>query len=221
MSEDLKLAVQKREDQGTGECRRLRKAGLIPGVVYNSKLKVTPIQLDAHDFGLMLREHGENMLFDLSIDGKKPAKALLKEVQYEPVMGGILHIDLLEISMTQKLQLNIPVELAGEAVGVEAGGVLEQLVPDLEVECLPGDIVEKLEVDVSGLNIGDHLCVSDLSFDSTLTILSDPERAVAAVAAPRVEEEPEEEVEGAEGEEGEAAEPEVIGEKEEEESSES
>ncbi len=212
MANDLKLTVETRSATGTAECRRLRNAGLVPGVVYNSKLEVTPIQLNAHEFGLMLRAHGDNMLLALDIDGKVSKTVLLKEVQREPVRGGILHVDLIEVSMTEKIQVSVPIELIGEAAGIEAGGILEQLVSEVEIECLPGNLVEKVQVDVSSLNIGQHISVSDLPLDEDVVVLTDPTLALASVAAPRVEEEEEEEEgEAAEGD----AEPEVVGSKEE------
>jgi len=213
MANNLKLAVETRSATGTAECRRLRNAGLVPGVVYNSKCEVTPIQLNEHEFGLMLRAHGDNMLLALDIDGKESKTVLLKEVQREPVRGGILHIDLIEVSMTEKIQVNVPIELIGEAAGTEAGGILEQLVSEIEIECLPGDLVEKVQVDVSSLNIGQHISVSDLPLDANVAVLTEPSVALASVAAPRLEEEEEEEKEE-EDIEG-AAEPEVVGSKEE------
>jgi large subunit ribosomal protein L25 len=120
---------------------------------------------------------------------------------------------MVELSMTEKMKISIPVMLVGDPEGVELGGVLDHVLRDIEVECLPTDLVETIELDVSGLNIGDTLYVRDMVVSSVLTVLTSEELAVAHVAAPRVEEEPEEDEEAVavEGEEG--AEPEVIGKK--------
>jgi len=151
------------------------------------------IQLNAHDFDRTLRGHaGEHMLMDLEIAGDKPLKVLLKEVQHHPVSHKIIHADFNTISMTRKLRLELPIKLVGEPQGVsQQGGVLEHIMRNVEVECLPTDIVEQVDLDVSNLHIGESLLVSHIQLDpAKYTILSKPEQAVAAVSAPKVEEEP-------------------------------
>ncbi len=202
MAEEMIVNAVKRETKGSGAARRLRNIGQVPAIIYGDTEPVN-IQVDAHVFGLMLRDHGQNFVADLRIEGEEnPRKVLLKDVQFDPRRGEILHADFIAISMTKLLQVNLPIELVGEPVGAVAGGTLEQLISEIEVECLPGDMVENITVDVSALKIGDHLSVSDLPMPEGLTAVTEADVAVAAVAAPRVEEEPE--AEGAEVAEGEA-----------------
>jgi large subunit ribosomal protein L25 len=173
----------------------------------------TSIQVPEHEMHDILRHHASgNVLLNLELDGGDAQKVLLKEVQHHPLTGRLLHVDFRHVSLSEKLRITVPVEFVGEAVGVsQQGGTLEQLVRDVEIECLPGDLLERIEIDVSNLHIGETLNVSDIPFDETkFTMITDPSVAVAALAAPRVEEEA-----VAEEEEGEAAEPEVISEKKE------
>ena len=154
-------------------------------------------------------------MMGLQIDGGKYRQVLLKEVQHHPVNASILHVDFHAVAMDEKLVVNIPIELVGDPKGVLEGGVLDHTMREVEVECLPGDIVEQIEVDVSGLDINDSLSVNDIEIDkSKYSILTDGELAIAAVVPPR---KLEEEVEPEEGLAEEGAEPTVIGEEEAEE----
>jgi large subunit ribosomal protein L25 len=152
------------------------------------------------------------VLLDLAVQGQDVIKVLLQEVQHNSLTGSIIHADFHEISMTEKLRVEVQIHLTGTPVGVtQGGGVLEHLLREVEVECLPSDLMEFIEVDVSNLNIGDNLTVADIKLDAArYHILSQADLAVAGVAAPAAEEEKpaEEAVAGAE-----AAEPEVIKEK--------
>ena len=213
----LKVTVQPRQSRGTAQAGRLRRQGLLPAVVYGSGKPARTIQLNRHDFEQTLRGHaGENLLMDLEIEGEKTLKVLLKEIQHHPVSGQMTHADFNEISMTEKLRVELPIRLIGEPVGVsQQGGILEHLIRQVAVECLPTDIVERVDLDVSGLSIGQSLTVADVKLDpAKYTILTAKEVAVATVAAPRAEEEvaPAEAAAG----EGAAAEPEVITAKKEE-----
>lgn len=202
--DEMTVKAFAREESGTSASRRLRREGLLPGVVYSAGEKATSVQLDERELGTVLRESGsENLIVNLLIEGKQPHKALLRDIQRHPLTGAVLHVDFYEISMTQKLKVQIAIELVGEAEGTKQGGVLEHLVHAIEVECLATDLVERFEVDVSELNIGDRITVGDLGIDtSKFEVHADADLAVTAVAAPRVEEELEE-----------GAEPEVVGEK--------
>jgi large subunit ribosomal protein L25 len=207
MADEIKLEAQARTVAGSGAAGRLRRDGWLPGVLNTIKGASHAIQLQTHAFEVMLQHHAsENLIVDLSVDGKKPLKALLKDVQHDPLSGDCLHLDFLEISMTEKMQANIPIELVGESHGVIEGGVLEHILREVEVECLPTDLVEALNMDVSGLGIGDSLSVADLQAPPGIEILTDGSIAVAAVAAPRVAEEAEAEEGAEEGAEGEGAE---------------
>lgn len=209
-----KVTAQKRDGSGSAEARRLRAKGVLPAVVYDDQGNARSIQLDMHAFELMLKGHSsESLLLDLELDGAMK-KVLLREVQHDPVHSELLHADFLEVSMTKKMRIELPIRLMGDPVGVtQNGGILEHLLRSVVVECLPGDVVESLSVDVSALAIGDMLSVSALSVDtSKMTILTGKDVAIARVAAPKAEEEEVKEAVAGEG----TAEPEVIGAKKEE-----
>ena len=217
MVKENKLVVESRTAIGSASARRLRRDGKIPGIINNDKGQATPIQLRGHEFEMLLRhQRSENILFDLVVDASEPRKVLLKEVQHNPMSGAIRHVDFVEISMTNKMRVRIPLVLLGEPVGVmQEGGILEHVTRELEVDCLPADLVETIEVDVAALKLGESVRVRDLKVSAKLTVVTPPDVAVAKVSEPRKEEEevkPEEAAaEGAEG-----AEPEVIGKKKEE-----
>jgi len=210
--EDTKLIAKKRELQGSANARRLRKSGSLPGVIYGDGEEATAVLLGMHDFEQLLHHHAsETMLVEIAVEGEGDVTALLKEVQHHPVTGDLLHADFLKVAADKPIQVEIALEIIGEAAGVKAGGSLEIVMHTLGVECLPGDLVESIEVDVSEMEIGNILHVSDVKLGSNLKLLSDPEAIVVSVAEPRAEEEEEEDVlgEGA----ADAAEPEVISEK--------
>jgi large subunit ribosomal protein L25 len=213
MAEEMVVKAVKRVADGTGAARRLRKAGQIPAVVYGN-VEPQSIQLDAHDFWLLLREHGHNFVADLEIEGEASKKVLLKDLQHHPITGNITHADFVAISMTDKLHVSLPLELLGEPKGVTEGGTLEMLVSEIEVSCLPTDMVENITIDVSNLAIGDHVTVSDITLPAGLTAVTEAEVAVASVTAPRVIADDEATAEGgeaaaAEGETTEEAAPEA------------
>jgi large subunit ribosomal protein L25 len=213
------LNAQSRDAKGTANARRFRHQGQLPGVIYGEGGEASMVSLSEHDLEKELRRHAsENVMVEIAVDQAAPAKVLIKDVQHHPLTGRILHIDLQTVSMTERLRVTVPIELVGEPVGVLTfGGVLESLVREVEIECLPDDIPNALELDVSELDLGDTLTMGDIKLDAgKATLASDPEIAVAHVSAPRVADEEDDE-EGEEGEEGVAgAEPEVITEKKEE-----
>ena len=204
MAEITVLKAEKREETGSAAARRLRRGGSIPAELYNAQGN-TSVQLNAHDFTLMLKRHGEHQIMALEVDGKSAGHVLVKAVQHDPVHGNIIHADFVTVSMDKPVVVNLPVELVGEAAGVKAGGILEQQLSELEVECLPGDMVDSIPVDVSSLEVGGHLCVSDLHVPAGLTVLADSDIVVASVALPGAEKSEA----GEEGEEAEAGAPEA------------
>lgn len=208
MVKESMLVAESRTESGSGAARRLRKQGWLPGIINNEKGEARMIRVNLHDLEQRLRHHtGENLVLDVSVDGGNPAKVLLREVQHDGLTDGLLHADFVEVSMTRKMRVRIPVILRGEPVGATAeGGILEQLLREVEVECLPGDLIESIELDVSELHLGKRLLVSDLTIDPKLTLLTSKEIAIAAVLAPKEEEE----VAPAEGEAAATTEPEVI-----------
>ena len=214
MAKAMKVAAEPREVGGTSQSRRLRRGGTLPGVVYGEGAAGLKIQVNEHNFNKAMKSHeSEHLIMDLDIAGQGSKKVLLQEVQHHPVSGKIIHIDFHEISMTKKLRIEIPIKLVGEPVGVsQMGGVMEYLIRSVQIECLPTDIMEHIDVDVTKLNIGDRLTVGDIALDKAkFTIITNKDIAIAAVTAPR-EEEVEAEPTAAEG----AAEPEVLREKKDE-----
>jgi large subunit ribosomal protein L25 len=211
MAKALKVEAQPREVGGSSQSRRLRRAGSLPGIVYGEGKVGMLIQVDAHTFSKALKHHeGEHILMDLDIAGKGTKKVLLQDIQHNHLTGKIIHVDFHEISMTKKLRVEVPLRLVGEPVGVtQMGGVLEYLVRSIEIECLPTDIPEHIDADVSALTIAQRLSVGDIKLDAKYTILTNKDLPIAAVTAPREEEvaaTPEAAVPG-------AAEPEVLREK--------
>jgi len=185
---EVSLAVEKREIMGKGPAKKLRSAGKIPAVIYGQGEKSVPLVIDEKMFHAILHSHhGENVIFEIQIPGRKTGlKAILREVQHQPVSGEILHIDFQHISMTKKITVQVPVSLIGTPEGVKnKGGILEHILYELEVECLPGDIPEHIEVDVSYLDVGDSVHVSDIPV-TQLKILTDLERSVATVVPPTI-----------------------------------
>jgi len=215
---DAKITVKNREQKGSANSRRLRRAGWIPGVIYSEGGEARAVSLPKHDFEQMLHHHAsEHVMIQIQIEGGKDESVLLKDVQHDALSGGVVHVDLQEVAMDKKLHVEVPVELVGEAEGVKQGGVLDHLLHSVDVECFPADIPEEISVDVSALKIGDMLTVADIqTAGAKYTILNDGELGVASVSLPKVvEEETEEAAEGAV-----AAEPEVLREKKDKEAAE-
>jgi large subunit ribosomal protein L25 len=211
--------VQNRAVLGSAESRRLRRQGLIPGVLYGREDPVS-ISIPERDLRTALTSKGGlNAVLDVVVEGGKAHSSVLKEYQQDPVRGLITHVDLQEVRLDQPIHATVPLQLHGEPVGVKEGGVLSQVTNELNVEALPMEVPEHLEADVSELGIGDSLRLSALAAPAGVTLLDDLEETVlATVTQPTRVEEPEEAVaegeegaEGAEGEEltGEAGESEV------------
>ena len=214
--EDSKLIAKKRELQGSANSRRLRKSGSLPGVIYGDGKEATAILLGMHDFEQLLHHHtSETVLVDIAIEGEGEISALVKDVQHHPVTGDLVHVDLQKMDAKKVIQVEIQIELAGEANGVKAGGILDLVMHTISIECLPGDLSESIEIDVSEMEIGDALHLGDLELDSKFKVLGDKESIVVSVSEPHVETEEDEDEAGAAN-----AEPEVISEKKADEGSE-
>lgn len=211
MGKEAKLVAEERTTSGSGEARRLRREGWVPAIINDGKGGTRMIRLNRHDFELMLHRHSsESLMVDMDVGKERLGKVLLKEVQHDPLSGNVLHADFAQVAMDKLLRVSIGVQLMGEPEGVtQGGGVLEHLIREIEVECLPDDMVETFEVNVSHLNVGDSLLVSDMNIDQKFKVLTPKDVALAAVLAPRLEEEKPEEEEPEEV----SAEPEVISEK--------
>ncbi len=196
--------VQNRAILGSAESRRLRKQGLIPGVLYGREKPVS-ISIPERDLRAALTTKGGlNAVLDVVVDDGKTHSSVLKEYQQDPVRGLITHVDLQEVRLDQPIHATVPLHVIGEAVGSKEGGVLSQVTNELNVEALPMEVPEHIDADVSDLQIGDSLRLSSLRLPEGVTALDDLETVIATVTQPTREVEPEEE--GAEGEEGAVAE---------------
>jgi len=203
--ERIRLEVQEREQSGTRVSRRLRKDGIIPGVLYGRGNKPHPICVPERELRRVLTgDHGLHAILDVVLEGQKSTHAsILKDYQVDPIRGKIEHFDLQEVRLDQPIQSAVVIELIGESVGTKAGGVLSQVNREVRVEALPMEMPDRLELDISAMEIGDTLRLSDLPAREGVTFLDDPETVLANVTVPTRVEEPEpEEVEGEEGEEG-------------------
>ena len=206
------LVLQRRTLIGTRPMRRLRQEALIPGIVYGRAMEPLPVTVSRKALAKLLHtKAGEHALVTLRLEDGKPWEkpALIHELQHDPVDGHVIHVDFHAITLTEQIRVKIPVVLKGEPVGVKQdGGVLEQFLREVEVECLPTEIPEGVDVDVSAMTIGQTVHVRDLSAPKNAKLLSDPAGAIASVQQPKVEK-PEEEAAA-------VTEPEVIREKKEE-----
>ena len=198
MAQDrAKLKVSQRDTFGSRATRRLRREGLVPGVVYGQGGEARPFQVSARDLRLLLSE-GQTLL-DLELDDSKAVPVVIKEQQHHPVRGDVLHLDFLEVRLDEEIQSEVPIELEGadQAPGVRDGGVLEHVTREITVEALPTEIPEQITVDVSAMEINDTINLASVAIPSGVKLMADePEEiTIATLSPPRVEEEPEPEVE--------------------------
>ena len=204
--QSIQITAQPREGLGSRKVKRLRDQGLIPGVVYGHKEVVVPVTLPKKELTTHI-ERGAHV-FDLSLDGKSE-KVLVKDVQYDHLGLEILHIDFARVSLDERVEVTVPLELKGEPKGAAEGGVLQQIVAELEIECVVTDIPDRVIHNVSEMAIDDVLHIKDLKLPPGAKALQDEDLIVAMVKV--IEEEA-----AAPAAEGESAEPEVIGRKAEE-----
>ena len=173
--------------------RRVRVSGLIPAVVYGAGQESVAVTVDPKVITKILySDSGHNTIFDLTIEGKGATKAMIVDWQNEPIKGKLLHIDLKRIAMDKAMRVSVPVQLVGVPVGVKAsGGILGQVLHEVEVECLPGDIPSHIDIDVSNLDINGSIHISDLPHTDKLTFLNEEDALVAHVTLAKAEAEPE------------------------------
>jgi len=213
--EQVILEARRRTPGTKGAARSLRREGLVPGVVYGHRLDPMPIAVEARTLAKLLRHHRSgNVLFDLTVDGQAPGeyKAIVKELQADPVSDQLLSVDFQWVSLTERVHVVVPVRVEGMAAGVKSGGMLEQMLHEVQVSCLPTNIPEEIVVDVTPMEQGDSLHVSDIAAPEGVTILTHAEDTVVSVRVPHVapvvaevegEEAVEEGEEAAEGQEAE------------------
>jgi large subunit ribosomal protein L25 len=190
--ERILLKAEKRTERGKSEVRALRRHGLLPAVLYN-KGDSTPIKLPRKEIAtLMVSGRGEHTLFNIELSSDKSKKktrwAIVKDYQVDPVKNELLHIDFMEISLEKEIKMTVPIVITKEPVGIKKGGILQQQMREIEIECLPTEIPDGIEVDASSVDIGHSLHVSDLVVKEGVKILSDPKEVILTVSAPIVEE---------------------------------
>ncbi|HEY8859258.1 MAG TPA: 50S ribosomal protein L25 [Gaiellales bacterium] len=188
--ERTKLQVRVRDGRGTKDAKALRASGDIPGVIYSATSETQAIAVNARDLRHAVTAHGIHSILDVAVDDQPTRPVLIKEFQLDPVRDRVIHVDLHEIRLDQKINTAIPVHLEGHAEGVNMGGALSQPTHELHVEALPADLVDAIMVDVSALEIGQSIRLGDIPAPAGVTFTDDPEGTIlATIAAPVSEEE--------------------------------
>lgn len=211
MATSASISANSREETGKGAARTVRRSGRVPGILYGHGEESTPLSVDARELQRLVHSVSiENTIVDLALDGGRAAvKVLIREIQRHPTRDQYLHIDFFHVAMDEKLSVEVPIVVVGVPIGVkDKGGIMDHQLRELAVFCLPGEIPEKIEVDVSMLDIGDSIHVADLPVPEGIEVETDAERSVVAVLAPTVVAAEEE---AAAATEEELAEPELIG----------
>lgn len=183
------MAIALKADERTvgtqGQLNKLRQQGIIPGVVYGKQLeKPQPIKVDEKELLSLLRSH-PHALLEIEVPGIGKQPVMLTEVQRDPLTRSVVHIDLHQINMNETVKTPVRIEVIGEAQGVKEGGILQLMIHELEVQCLPNEIPEAIEVDVAGLQIGDNLLVSDLKLPKDITTRIDADQVVVTILVPQ------------------------------------
>jgi large subunit ribosomal protein L25 len=205
-TQSAQVTAKPRTQLGSRANKRLRDTGMLPGVIYGHKEAVIPVTLPKKEVVIHLN-HGTH-LFDLALDGKSE-KVLVKEVQYDHLGSEVIHIDFARVSLDEKVEITVPLELKGTPAGEAEGGVLQQIISELEIECLVTDIPNVIRANVADMKLNDVLHIKDLQLPTGVRVLQDEDLIVATVKEIAEEE-------TTEAAEGETAEPEVIGKKKEE-----
>lgn len=195
MAKKHSLKAELRARTGSGLLKQMRREGWLPSVIYGKGTDPTNLKVDAKAFGELLREsESENILVNLEVAGEDSRLAFLQTIQHEPLTGEPLHVDFLAVTEKTQITAHVPVHLTGEAKGVKAGGVLEQMLHTLDIHCAATNLPELLEFDVTGLGEGDSLHIGDVKFPAGVTPAYTPDVVIAHIGKPKVAED----VEGAE-----------------------
>lgn len=192
MSTNVTLTAQKREGTGKGVARKLRQAGRVPAVLYGRELEAIHLSVNALEADHLFHTISvDNTIVELAVEGEKEAyQTLVREIQTHPWKASLIHIDFLRIQAGVAVDVDVPLNLVGIPAGVKLdGGVLEQIIHDLAVRCIPSNIPESVEVDVSHLALGDVMHISDIQLSEGVEVRIAPERTICAVAMPKEEEE--------------------------------
>lgn len=186
----ISLDATTRQETGKNVARRFRAAGLIPVTVYGGGQEPAKSTVAKRELAALIRRHGRSKIITLNLDGK-PVTVKIAQLQLDPVRDTVIHADFMRLLMTEKASFTVPLKIVGEPEGVKnSGGVMDVVLHHLEIRCLPGDLPESIEVDVTSLGIGDHLNVGQIKANEKVEILNDAEVVVATVIAPRTGEEP-------------------------------
>ena len=190
--ETVEIQIEPREAGAKGKARRLRREGKLPGVFYGPKAQTVPLEVDGKDFiSRVVNVEGSHLI---RIKSESPLLAdkiaLVKELQFHPVTGDVLHADFYEVDLSAKIRVKVPLHFVGKAVGVVRGGILQPIVREVEVECLPMDIPEFFNVEVSELDIGDSLHVTGLAMPEGVVAASESDLTLVTVVPPSIEEAP-------------------------------
>jgi len=193
MAKQVKLSATRRTGTGRAAVRKIKAQGAVPAIIYGGKTKAEPLQVPKRDISLMLSHaSGENILVELAIEGEQAGRlALVKEVQHAPIGGDILHVDFHAVSMDEMIEAEVPLTSTGIAEGVKTfGGLLDQSLRSLAIECLPRDLPDIISVDVSALNIGDSIHVREIQLPQGVTTRVSADLTVFSVVAATLEEKP-------------------------------
>ena len=188
---ELVVEVKAREALGKNHSRRLRRDGMIPAIVYGAKRDPVSVTLDPRRLlEIIHSESGVNTIFQVNLEGTERRRhVMIKEYQVDPVKGRLMHADLVRIQMDEVIEVEVPVQVTGEAAGVKLdGGILEHVTRTVRVSCLPGNIPEHITIDVSPLKIGDHLRISDIPSDERYKMLDDADQILVVISPPAKEE---------------------------------
>lgn len=187
--ETIEIQVEPREAKSKGAAKRVRRLGKIPGIFYGPKTETVPFQVNGKDFVNRVAGIEGSHLIRVKSDAAALADrvALVKEMQFHPVDGQIIHLDFYEVDLKEKIRVKVPLHFTGKAAGVIRGGILQPIVREVEVECLPLDIPEYLEIEVSSLDIGDSLHITDLPIPEGVTAIYEDSFPVVSVVPPTVE----------------------------------
>jgi large subunit ribosomal protein L25 len=215
VADNVELQAKEREERGKNAARRLRASGMTPAVLYNDAGeagKSTSLSIPTKIVDYTLHHYGDNALYDIALGGNT-STARVVDAHRDPVSGSLVHVDFAPVNMRERIEVTVPLAVVGEAPGVDEGGVLQQVVYEIQVESLPGDIPQEITIDVSSLGMHENLTLGDLTLPQGVTLLSEPEEVAVTITAPTeitdeemeaagiVEEPTDEEEEAAEGEE--------------------
>jgi large subunit ribosomal protein L25 len=195
--ETVEITIERRDDHGKGAARRLRAGGKVPGILYGPKRTTTAIAVNAEEFERKLTHlEGAHLIRLVHANGAADGElhermVLVREMQLHPVSGRALHADFYEVDLTERLTVSVTIHFVGKPVGVVNGGILQPILREIEVDCLPTEIPDYLEVDVTALDVHDAIHASDLTLPERVTLVGDPTRTIVTVLPPSIEAKPE------------------------------